>query len=68
MFCVEFPQEGMKNIRKGADIITFHDAIPEQAPVEGGGFLPFGDEIDNDLGLELEDGEREEHYYDVSIY
>lgn len=53
-----------KKIRMGADLITFHDTMPRQPPVDEGGFLPFVDEIDNDLGLDP--GELEEDYYDAS--
>ena len=54
-----------KKIRKGADLVTFHDKVPQQKLVDEDGFLPFDDVVDNDLGLE--DGEREEDYYDSSV-
>ncbi|KAL7533987.1 hypothetical protein ACHAXR_005567 [Thalassiosira sp. AJA248-18] len=55
-----------KKIRKGADLVTFHDGMPKQAVVDEGGFLPF-EECDHDLELELDEDEREEDYYDASI-
>jgi len=53
-----------KKIKQGADLITFHDSMPKQSLVDESGFLPWDDTIDNDL--ELEEGEREEQYYDAS--
>jgi len=53
-----------KKIKQGADLITFHDSMPKQSLVDESGFLPWDDTIDNDL--ELEEGEREEEYYDAS--
>lgn len=53
-----------KKIKQGADLVTFHDAIPKPAQYDEAGFLPFDDVIDNDL--ELEEGEREEDWYDAT--
>lgn len=54
-----------KKIRKGADLVTFYDTMPRQKLVDEGGFLPFDDVVDNDLGLG--EGLNEEDYYDSSI-
>ena len=53
-----------KKIRKGSDLVTINETMPRQALVDEGGFLPFDEQIDNDL--ELEEGEREEDYYDAT--
>jgi hypothetical protein len=54
-----------KNIRKGADLVTFHDKMPKQLLVDENGFLPFDNVVDNDL--ELDDDMNEEDYYNASI-
>mmetsp|Transcript_8772 Transcript_8772/g.13015 ORF Transcript_8772/g.13015 Transcript_8772/m.13015 type:complete len:359 (-) Transcript_8772:912-1988(-) len=54
-----------KKIRKGADLVTFHNEMPKQKLVDKDGFLPFDEVVDNDL--DLEDGMNEEDYYDASI-
>jgi len=54
-----------KKIRKGADLVTFHNEMPKQKLVDEDGFLPFDEVVDNDL--DLEDGMNEEDYYDASI-
>lgn len=54
-----------KKIRKGADLITVHDAMPIQMLVDGDSFLPFDDVVDNDL--ELDDDQDEGDYYNASI-
>jgi hypothetical protein len=53
-----------KKIRQGSDLISFHDEMPAQRPYDETGFLPFDDVLDNDLGLD--EGEKEEDYYDAS--
>eukprot|EP00574_Skeletonema_japonicum_P006967 CAMPEP_0201723600 /NCGR_PEP_ID=MMETSP0593-20130828/7600_1 /ASSEMBLY_ACC=CAM_ASM_000672 /TAXON_ID=267983 /ORGANISM="Skeletonema japonicum, Strain CCMP2506" /LENGTH=343 /DNA_ID=CAMNT_0048214729 /DNA_START=98 /DNA_END=1129 /DNA_ORIENTATION=- len=54
-----------KEIRKGADLVTFYHAMPRQKLVDEDGFLPFDEVVDNDLGLD--DDDNEEDYYDSSI-
>jgi hypothetical protein len=54
-----------KKIRKGADLVTFHNEMPKQKLVDEDGFLPFDEVVDNDL--DLDDDVNEEDYYDASI-
>ena len=53
-----------KQIKRGADMVTFYDSMPAQRQCDENGFLPFDDVLDNDLGLD--EGESEEEYYDAS--
>mmetsp|Transcript_27705 Transcript_27705/g.62098 ORF Transcript_27705/g.62098 Transcript_27705/m.62098 type:complete len:350 (+) Transcript_27705:25-1074(+) len=53
-----------KKIQRGADLVPLYDAMPKPAQFDDTGFISFHDTVDNDLGLE--DGEREEEYYDAS--
>ena len=52
-----------KKIRRGADLVTFCDSMPRPAQFDDKSFISFK-KVDDELNLE--EGEREEEYYDAS--